>query len=94
MINKGTTTSIRGINAEFDVPVVFHQGGQELPCLINYYIDYVLKVAASEIDVQFRDGWAVESKFTIHHLYTNCKQHQVGKMNGVPSINTSYTETM
>ena len=68
---EGTTASIIGMTAKFDVLVGCRQGGQESPCLFNYYFDYVLKVAASEIDKQFPGGWGVESKFTISHLCTN-----------------------
>ena len=70
----------------FDVLVGCRQGGQESPCLFNYYFDYVLKVAASEIDKQFPDGWGIKSRFNIPHWCTNRKQRRVGKMNGVQII--------
>ena len=41
---EGTTASIKGMTAKFDVLVGCRQGGQESPCLFNYYFDYVLKV--------------------------------------------------
>ena len=83
---EGTTASIKGMESRFDVLVGCRQGGQESPCLFNYYFDYVLKVAASEIDKRFPNGWGVESKFSIPHLCTNRQQRQVGKMSGVQVI--------
>ena len=83
---EGTTASIKGMDARFDVLIGCRQGGQESPCLFNYYFDYVLKVAASEIDKQFPNGWGVESKFSISHLCTNRQQRRFGKMNGVQVI--------
>ena len=53
---EGTTASIRGTKAKFDVLIGCRQGGQESPCLFNYYFDYVLKVAASEIDKVYPRG--------------------------------------
>ena len=83
---EGTTACIRGMEARFEVLVGCRQGGQESPCLFNYYFDYVLKVAASEIDKQFPDGWGIEGKFSIPYLCTNRQQRRVGKMNGVQVI--------
>ena len=53
---EGTTASIKGSKAIFEVLVGCRQGGQESPYLFNYYFDYVLKIAAYEIDKQFPDG--------------------------------------
>ena len=53
---EGTTASIRGTQAKFDVLIGCRQGGQESPCLFNYYFDYVLKVAAHAINEAYPDG--------------------------------------
>ena len=42
-IYEGTTASIKGSKAVFDVLVGCRQGGQESPCLFNYYFDYVFR---------------------------------------------------
>ena len=83
---EGTTACIRGMEARFDVLIGCRQGGQESPCLFNYYFDYVLKVAASEIDKRFPNGWGVEGKFSIPHWCTNRQQRMAGKMRGVQVI--------
>ena len=44
----GTTASIKGMRSTFDILIGCRQGGQESPCLFNYYFDFVLKVAARE----------------------------------------------
>ena len=80
---EGTTASIKGSKAKFDVLVGCRQGGQESPCLFNYYFDYVLKVAADEIDKTFPDGWGIEFHYNIPHQCTNREQRQKGKMRGI-----------
>ena len=47
---QGTTALILGMKEKFDVLVGFRQGGQESPCIFNYYFDYVLKEVQAEID--------------------------------------------
>ena len=83
---QGTTASILGMKEKFDVLVGCRQGGQESPCIFNYYFDYVLKVAACEIDKQFPEGWGIEFEFRIPHLCTNREQRRSGKLNGVQII--------
>ena len=83
---EGTTASIKGTKAIFDVLVGCRQGGQESPCLFNYYFDYVLKIAAYEINKTFPDGWGVEFEFNIPHTCTNRQQRQKGKIRGVEFI--------
>ena len=80
---EGTTASIRGMDTVFDVLVGCRQGGQESPCLFNYYLDFVLKVAANEIDQRFPDGWGVKFDYRISHLCTNRIQRRSGRMHGV-----------
>ena len=53
---EATTASIKGTKAKFDVLIGCRQGGQESPCIFHYYFDYVLKVAAMEIDKAFPNG--------------------------------------
>ena len=67
---KHTTASIIGMKTKFDVLVGCRQGGQESPCLFNYYFDYVLKVAASEIDKKFPEGWGIDFNYNIPHTCT------------------------
>lgn len=52
---QGTTASIMGMKKLFDVLVGSRQGSQQSPSIFNYDFDYVLKVAACEIDKQFPD---------------------------------------
>ena len=81
---EGTTASIKGMDTKFDVLVGCRQGGQESPCLFNYYLDFVLKVAADEIDKRFPDGWGIKFDYRISHLCTNRTQVSAsGKKNGV-----------
>ena len=83
---EGTTASIKGCKAKFDVLIGCRQGGQESPCLFNYYFDYVLKVAASEIDKIYPEGWGIKLEFNIPHWCTNREQRRRGRMNGVEII--------
>ena len=62
------------------------QGGQESPCIFNYYFDYVLKVAACEIAKQHPVGWGID-EYNIPHFCTNREQHRSGKLNGVQIYN-------
>ena len=83
---EGTTASIRGTQAKFDVLIGCRQGGQESPCLFNYYFDYVLKVAAHAIDEAFPNGWGVQYEYNIPHWCTNRSQRRDGRMNGTDII--------
>ena len=80
---EGTTASIRGMTDTFDVLIGCRQGGQESPCLFNYYFDYVLKVVAYEIDKVFPDGWGIEFEYNIPHTCTNREQRRNGRMCGI-----------
>ena len=79
---KGTTASIKGTKAIFDILTGCRQGGQESPCLFNLYFDYVLKIAAHEIDKIYSDGWGIQYDYNIPHWCTNRQQRANGKMNG------------
>ena len=83
---EGTTASIRGTKAIFDVLVGCRQGGQESPCLFNYYFDYVLKVAANEIDQAYPDGWGIKFDYDIPHWCSNRSQRVKGKLRGIEII--------
>ena len=83
---EGTTAVIRGMHKAFDVFVGCRQGGQESPCLFNYYFDFVLKVAALEIDAAFPEGWGISFDYSIPHLCSNRTQRQKGNLNGTEVI--------
>ena len=83
---EGTTASIRGMKTTIDVLIGCHQGGQESPCIFNYYFDYVLKVAAQEIDKEFPDGWGIPFQYEIPHCCTNRNQRSNGKLSGLEII--------
>ena len=70
----------------FDVLIGCRQGGQESPCIFNYFFDYVLKVAACEIDKHFPDGWGIEFNFDIPYFCSNKEQKKAGRLNGVEMI--------
>ena len=57
LMYQGTTASIKGMKSYFYVLIGCRQGGQESPCLFNYYFDFVLKVAVNQIDQIYPDGW-------------------------------------
>ena len=42
---ENTTACIRGTETKFYILIGCGQGGQESPCIFNYYFDYVLKIA-------------------------------------------------
>lgn len=77
---EGTTASIRGMKAKFDVLVGCRQGGQESPCLFNYYFDYVLKIAAHRIDEAFPEGWGIEFDYNIPYMCSNREQRENGRL--------------
>ena len=83
---EGTIASIRGMKTTFDVLIGCRQGGQESPCIFNYYFDYVLKVAAQEIDKEFPDGWGIPFQYEIPHSCTNRNQRRNGKLSGLEII--------
>ena len=83
---ESTTASIRGMETKFEVLVGCRQGGQESPCLFNYYFDYVLKIAANEIDAAYPDGWGIEFQFDIPHWCTNREQRAQGRMRGTEIV--------
>ena len=73
---EGTTASILGSKVKFDVLNGCRQGGQESPCLFNYYFDYVLKIAAHEIDQTYPEGWDIKFEYNIPHWCTNREQRE------------------
>ena len=83
---EATTASIKGTKAKFDVLIRCRQVGQESPCIFNYYFDYVLKVAAMEIDNAFPNGWGLQFEYNIPHFCTNREQRRAGPMRGIEVI--------
>ena len=83
---EDTTASIQGMTAKFDVLIGCRQGGQESPCLFNYYFDYVLKVSAIEIDKAYPDGWGISFEYEIPHWCSNREQRSRGKLRGIEII--------
>ena len=71
---ENTTASIRGTEAKFDILIGCRQGGQESPCIFNYYFDYVLKIAAHEIDKAFPSGLILS---TIYHTYAAIENKEI-----------------
>ena len=67
LMYQHTTASVKGMKTSFEVLVRCRQGGQESPVIFNYYFDYVLKVAAWEIDKEFPHGWGLKFPFNIPH---------------------------
>ena len=53
LMYKRTTESIKGMRSKFEILVGCRQGGQESPVMFNYYFDFVLNIAAAEIDRVF-----------------------------------------
>ena len=74
------------MTSKFETEVGCRQGGQESPCLFNYYFDFVLKIAAKEIDQVFPDGWGIDLEYNIPHLCTDREQRRSGKMRGIEII--------
>ena len=77
LMYHGTTASIKGMRSVFEVLIGCRQGGQESPCLFNYYFDFVLKVAAHEIDQSFPEGWGINFEYNIPHTCSNREQRRV-----------------
>ena len=82
----GTTASIKGLKSTFDVLVGCRQGGQESPVLFNYYFDFVLKVAALEIDKAFPNGWGLEFPFSIPNVCSTRERRRKQKLNGTEVV--------
>ena len=83
---ENTTASIKGMQTKFDVLIGCRQGGQESPCIFNYYFDFVLKVAAMKIDEAFPNGWGIPFEYDIPHYCTNREQRREGPMKGIEII--------
>ena len=83
---KNPTASILDMKYKFEVLAGCRQEGHESPCLLNYYFDYMLKVAANEIDHEFPEGWGINFKYNISHTCTNREQRKSGTMNGIEVI--------
>lgn len=61
------------MKSKVDVLIGCRQGGPQPPCLFNYYFDYVLRVAAFEIDNAFPDERGIEYGYNIPHT---CEREQ------------------
>ncbi|MCP4258756.1 MAG: hypothetical protein GY774_14830 [Planctomycetes bacterium] len=85
LMYEGTTASICGMKTAFEVLVGCRQGGQESPCIFNYYFDFVLRVAAWEIDKAFPEGWGLDFAYNIPHTCSNREQRPRGRLNGSKS---------
>ena len=83
LMYQHTTASVKGMKTSFEVLVGCRQGGQESPVIFNYYFDYVLKVAAWEIDKAFPDGWGLKFPFNIPHTCSNRDQRSRQKLRGI-----------
>ena len=82
----GTTASIKGLRATFEVLVGCRQGGQESPVLFNYYFDFVLNIAALEIDKAFPNGWGLQFEYNIPSACSNREQWSIHKLYGTEII--------
>ena len=74
------------MKSTFEVLIGCRQGGQESPVLFNYYFDFVLKIAACEIDKAFPNGWGLEFKFNIPNVCSNREQREEQKLDGIQVI--------
>lgn len=52
----------------------------------NSYFDYVVRVAANEIDKEFPNGWGIEFDYNIFHFCTNREQRRSGRLHGIDLI--------
>ena len=82
LMYRKTTASIKGMRSFFEVLIGCRQGGQESPCLFNYYFDFVLKVAADEIDRMYPDGWGLHFQYNISQFCSNREQRRSAPLNG------------
>ena len=86
LMYQHTTASIKGMKTSFEVFVGCRQGGQESPVIFNNYFDFVLKIAASEIDKAFPDGWGLNFQFRIPNVCSNREQRARQSLSGVEVI--------
>ena len=86
LMYERTTTSIKGMKTSFEIFVGCRQGGQESPVVFNFYFDFVLKVAAAEIDKTFPGGWGIEFEFNIPNSCSNRPQRSRQKLRDVETI--------
>ena len=86
LMYKKTTASIKGMKTTFEVLIGCRQGGQESPVLFNYYFDFVLKIAALEIDKAFPNGWGLKFEFNIPGACSNKDQRSRQKLDGTQII--------
>ena len=86
LMYRGTTASIKGMRSAFQVLIGCRQGGQESPCLFNYYFDFVLKVAAHEIDQLYPEGWGINFEYNIPQMCSNREQRRAAGLNGIQVI--------
>ena len=82
LMYQGTTASIKGMKSYFYVLIGCRQGGQESPCLFNYYFDFVLKVAANQIDQIYPDGWGIGFDYNISQCCSNRGQRRLAPLRG------------
>ena len=82
----GTTASIKGMRSIFNVLIGCRQGGQESPVLFNFYFDFVLQVAAMEIDKAFPNGWGLKFPFNIHQACSDRERRQAQRNDGTEFI--------
>ena len=52
---------------------------------IHLLFGYVLRIAATEIDKEFPEGWGIEFEYNISHLCSNREQRKNGKLHGCRS---------
>ena len=62
---EGTNGVVKGSESIFDILAGTRQGGIESPTCFNYYFDFILKIAAKEIDEKYPDGWGIRYDFRI-----------------------------
>ena len=75
------------MKTKFDVHSGCRQGGQEAPCLFNYYFDFAVKVAASEIDKVFPCGKGIDLEFNIPYLCTNREKQCRSRTSATEAVN-------
>ena len=61
-------------------------GRTRVPCLFNYYFDFVLKVAAHKIDQMYPEGWGISFDYTIPYTCSNRAQRQTAGLSGTQII--------
>ena len=83
---EGTIGIIKGSESSFDILAGTRQGGIESPTCFNYYFDFVLKIAAKEIDEKYPDGWGIRYNFRIPNCCSNRDQRSRGKLTGVEIV--------